>query len=214
MNAPPSVDPANDDSVLGTLNTVLQKFLQGIDDMLPARVVSYDRVANRATVMPVVSIVTTDGAQVGRATVSQLPVFQFGGGGVALSFNLKPGDLGWIKANDRDISLFLQSYGTGGPNTFRKHSFEDAMFFPDAMRDIVIAGEDEESATLQSLDGTVKVSVGADTLILQAGSAKIVMGPAGFDYTGPGFSINGIPFGTHRHGDVTTGTDISGVPIP
>ena len=31
------------------LETILDKFLQGVDDMLPARVVAYDRAKNRAT---------------------------------------------------------------------------------------------------------------------------------------------------------------------
>jgi hypothetical protein len=161
-NAPPSVDPANDDSLLGMANTILRKFLQRVDDMLPARVVSFDREANRVTLAPMVAMLTTAGAQVARAQVAEVPVFRFGGGGMLISFNLKPGDFGWMKASDRDISMFLQSWGGGPPNTLRMHTFEDAMFFPDAMRDVEFDPEDEENAVFQTLDGKYRVAIWAD----------------------------------------------------
>ncbi|OWK42477.1 hypothetical protein [Fimbriiglobus ruber] len=43
------------------------------------------------------------------------------------------GDTGWIKANDRDISLFKQTTAASSPNTARLHDFADAMFFPDTL---------------------------------------------------------------------------------
>jgi len=161
-NAPPSVDPANDDSLLGMAKTILRKFLQGVDDCLPARVVSFDRDANVATLAPMVALLTTAGAQVARAQVSDVPVFRFGGGGMLISFNLKPGDFGWLKACDRDISMFLQSGSGGPPNTLRMHTFEDAMFFPDAMRDVELNPEDEENAVFQTLDGKYRVAIWPD----------------------------------------------------
>ncbi len=158
-HANPSRDPANDDTLLGMARQVLDKFLQSVDDMLPARVVSYDRTSNRATVVPLVKLLTTDNRQITRAQFASVPVVQLGGGGVALTFNLMPGNLGWIKANDRDISLVLQAYRDNAPNTLRKHSFQDAMFIPDVMRGVTISGEDGEHATLQTLDGMTRLAV-------------------------------------------------------
>lgn len=159
QHAPPSRDPANDDSLLGMAKQILDKFLNGVDDMLPARVLSYDRATNRAAVMPMVKLLTTDNRQIGRAQVASVPVMQFGGDGIALSFNLKAGDLGWIKANDRDISLLLQGYKDSAPNTLRKHSLQDAVFIPDVMHGLTIAAEDAEHAVLQTLDGSVRVAI-------------------------------------------------------
>jgi hypothetical protein len=158
-NAPPSIDPANDDSLLGMANTILKKFLQRVDDMLPAKVVSYDRDANTATIQPMVAMLTTDGAQVARAQIAAVPVLLLGGGGHMLSFNLKPGDFGWLKASDRDISMFLQSWSAGPPNTVRLHSFEDSMFIPDAMRGYTINPEDDTNVVLQTLDGKYRIAV-------------------------------------------------------
>ena len=229
----PSRDPANDDSLLGMARQILDKFLAQIDDMLPARVVSYDREANRATVVPMVKLLTTDNRQVGRAQVASVPVMMFGGDGVALSFNLKAGDLGWIKANDRDISLMTQGYKDSAPNTLRKHSFQDAVFIPDVMHGLTLDAEDQEHAVLQTLDGSVRVAIWPDRVKISAGSlygefgpanitlsnggAGLVISPSGATAQGhfsfpDGVSIGGIEFGTHRHTGVQPGGGTSGGP--
>lgn len=232
-HAYPSRDPANDDSLLGMARQVLDKFLQQVDDCLPARVVSYDRTANRATVVPLVKLLTTDGRQVGRAQIASVPVTQFGGNGAVLSFDLKAGDLGWIKANDRDISLIMQGYKDAAPNTLRKHSFQDAVFIPDVMRGRTIAGEDAHNAVLQTLDGSVRIAlwpdrvkitvgakvveIGPTNITLTNGAAALTMTPTGSTFAGPvafpdGASIGGIEFGTHKHTGVQTGAGTSGGP--
>lgn len=197
-HAQPSRDPADDGSLLGMANTILKKFLQQVDDMLPARVVSYDRTTNRAQVLPLVKVLTTDGRQVGRAQIASVPVMQFGGGGFVLNFNLNEGDLGWIKANDRDISVVMQSYRENAPNSLRLHKFEDAVFIPDVMRGWTIAGEDAENAVLQTLDGSVRIALWPDRIKLTAGAIVYECGPAAHTFTGP-VIINGVIFDTHRH---------------
>lgn len=166
--APPSRDPANDGTLTGMLREVMGKMAQGLDDCLPAVVVAFDRTSNRATVKPLVQVLTTKGETVSRAQLVSVPVFQIGGGGFILNFNLKPGDLGWIKASDRDTSLFLQSYNEQRPNTKRMHSFSDGLFFPDVMRGYTINGEDAENAVLQNLDGTCRVSIWPDRVKITA----------------------------------------------
>ena len=229
----PSRDPANDDSLLGMARQILDKFLAQIDDMLPARVVSYDRASNRATVVPMVKLLTTDNRQIGRAQVASVPVMMLGGDGVALSFNLKAGDLGWIKANDRDISLITQGYKDSAPNTLRKHSFQDAVFIPDVMRGLTVNAEDETHAVLQTLDGSVRVAIRPDRVKITAGSLYGEFGPANITLdnggggvtvtpTGgtmkghwsfpDGASIGGIEFGSHKHTNVQPGGGTSGGP--
>lgn len=154
----PSFDPANRGDLAGTIRFVLTKFLQGLDDMLPAKVISYDRVTNRAQVQPLIAIVTTGDTQVQRAQVASIPVLQLGGGGFVISCPLNAGDLGWIKANDSDISLFLQFLQNSPPNTARLHSFEDGLFIPDTMfKGVTIA--DEGALVIQNVAGTVGISI-------------------------------------------------------
>lgn len=190
-NAPPSVDPSNEDSLQGVFDTVLRKFLQQTDDMLPARVISYDRDTNRAQVQPMVAMLTTAGEQVARAQIASVPVLLLGGGGHMLSFNLKPGDFGWVKANDRDISMFLQSWSGGPPNTRRMHTFEDALFIPDAMRSYTINGEDDEAVVLQTLDGNIRISLNDTRVKVTAGANDIEINETDISITAPTINLNG-----------------------
>lgn len=175
-HAQPSVDPANDGSVLGMFKQLLGKFLQSVDDMLPAIVLSYDRVTNVAEVQPVIKMLTTEGTLVSRAPLSSVPVLQIGGGGFMLNFPLKAGDLGYIKANDRDITRFIQSMKETGPNTLRKHSFEDGVFIPSIVRGYTINSEDADNIVLQKLDGSVRVALWSDRVKVTAPHVVIVGG--------------------------------------
>lgn len=158
-NAPGSANTADADTLPGMIRFVLTKFLQKTDDMLPAQVIAYDRTTNRAQVMPLIQVVTTASEVVNRAVIASIPVLQLGGGGFVASFPIQPGDLGWIKANDRDISFFKKTLKNSAPNTQRKHSFEDAIFIPDSMfRNVTIAGEDTNNLVIQNNAGTVKIA--------------------------------------------------------
>jgi hypothetical protein len=172
-NANPSINPADNDTLTGTFRQVFNKLMQSSDFALPAKIISFDRESNRAQVQPLISILTTSDDVVSRAQISSIPVVQSGGGGYILSFNLKEGDLGWIIASDRDISLFLQSYSEQRPNTFRKHNFSDAVFFPDVMTGYDIDSEDSENAVLQNLDGSVKISLGSDKIKIKAETIEV-----------------------------------------
>ena len=163
--APFSRNPTNDDSLVGTFKVVLEKFLQDVDDMLPAQIIAYNRTTNMAQIQPLISMVTTDQTIIQRAQIMSCPVFQIGGGGFMLNFPIKTGDMGWMKANDRDISLFKQSWQSTIPNTSRKHSFADAIFIPSILTGFVLAGGDSTNLTLQSLNGSIRLSMGAGVCI-------------------------------------------------
>ena len=163
-----SRDPANDDSLTGTFKEVLRKFLQRTDDMLPAMVQNYDRARNLARVQPLIQVVDTEGQRFNRAPLANVPVLLLGGGSFFVSFHLPAGSLGWIKANDRDISLFLQGFANNRPNTRRMHTFEDSVFIPDIMTGYTIAGEDQQAAVIQSTSGAVKISLTNERININA----------------------------------------------
>lgn len=216
-----SFDPSERHDLTGVIRYVLQKFLQGVDGMLPAMVVATNR--KTVSVQPLISIITTGVEIVQRPLISQIPVQWPGGGGFVFSFPLKPGDLGWIKANDRDISLFLQSIQAGNvaaspPNTSRKHSFSDAVFIPDTMSyGVTIADGDADNVVLQSYDGTTKIAMGTGVVNILA--------PTSMNITTPTLTVNGqivatesitsdgLVFNTHIHSGVTTGPDDTGEPV-
>lgn len=231
-NAPPSANPADETSMAGMLRLAIAKTLQGIDTMLPARVIAYDRERNRATVQPMIMIGTTTGAKVSRAQVAAVPVFQLAGGGFVMTFPLQPGDLGWLKANDRDVSLFLQSLNEEWPNTARSRSFADGVFFPDRLRSFTLDGADADRVVLQSADAAARVSVGADDVRIHAGATTVTVAADGVSIEAPAvdvtaplttfngnvnvtgtLTVGGLPFATHKHAGVSAGTGTSGGPV-
>ena len=181
-NSPLSNNPANNQSLDGVLRFREAKFANRLNNMLPALVIAYDRPSNRAQVQPLISRITTKGTILIRARVASVPVLQLGGGGFVMSFNVQAGNLGWLKANDQDISLFKQTYEQSPPNTKRKHNFSDAMFIPDVMTGYTIAEEDAGNAVLQSLDGSVRIALWPDKVKIT--SPKVAIGDT------PGFTPN------------------------
>ncbi len=216
INAPPSLNPANNDSMTGLFRQILDKFLQNIDDMLPARVIAYDRDSNMAQVQPLIQMVTTAGEQINRAQVARIPVFQIGGGNFILNFPIKSGDLGWIKSNDRDISNFVSNYQGAQPNTKRKHSFEDAVFFPHVMTGYTINGEDSDNVVLQNLSGSVRIALWDDQVKITA--PKIILDSPTIECTGDITAVGDIIAGpisarTHVHSGVETGSGNTQEPV-
>lgn len=233
-NSKPSVNPANTGTMQGMMRHILDKYMQDVDDMLPARVVGFNGDRNNPLVsVQIMYLVTkTDGSTIPMSQLASIPVMTMSGGGFLLSFPIKPGDMGWIKANDQDMSLFFQSGEASPGNTQRMHSFEDGVFIPDIMRGWTIDPVDQENVVLQSLDGTVKLSLSTDTVRMEANSDYVEIGPSGikssgdWDHTGKvtitgniestgTVKNNGKNIGsTHTHSGVTVGISNTGTPNP
>ena len=173
LNNNPSINPANEDSLTGSFRHIFGKLLQDVNGMLPAQVIAYDRTKNLVLVQPLIMMVTTEGENIQRAQIASIPVLQIGGGNFLINFNLNTGDLGWILANDRDISNFLSTFKQSAPNTFRKNNFADSLFIPNVLTNYNIAGEDSGNAVFQSTDGTVKISLGTNKIKIAAENVEI-----------------------------------------
>jgi len=232
MNSTPNVDAADDGSLPGVLKAYLRSFIrENLDDMLPATVVAYDDATNRAVIRPLIMIGTTDGKKVSRGSIPNIPVFRFGGGGFFMRFPIKAGDFGWLKASDRDVSLMFQRGGLEDwPNTERLHSFSDAMFFPDTIKDWAIDGGNADALVLQSMDGSVCIALHDGELTYKAPSMRVEvletewignvsltgsLTTAGGDVSMSGGTIthNGKNIGsTHTHSGVQTGSGNTGGP--
>lgn len=216
--APPSINPTNYGSLTGMLGFVMTKWLQGIDDMLPAEVVAYNRATNLAQVQPLIPMVTTDGITIARAPLQSIPVVQAGGGGFLISFPIQPGDLGFIKANDRDISIFIQSWQSSIPNTARKHSFSDGVFIPNVFTGYTISGGDAANMVIQSLDNSVKITLAPTAITVEAPTVTVVSTGGVTNITGnlhvsADVVISGKSFLSHVHGGVMSGGSDTGVPV-
>lgn len=160
----------------GDFSAAIRKYMQSyirenVDDMIPAKVISYDPNTNRATVQPLISIQDQQGNKHPRAALSNIPVYRPGGNGFFISFPLKAGDFGWLKSSDRDYSLMLQSEKTEAPNTERFHSFSDGMFFPDTLSgwDNNVSGDD---LSIRNKAGTTSLSMASGGMNISAANTN------------------------------------------
>lgn len=160
----------------GDFSASIRRYMQSyirenVDDLLPAKVISYDPNTNRATVQPLISIQDQQGNKHPRAALSNIPVYRPGGNGFFISFPLKAGDFGWLKASDRDYSLMLQSEKTEAPNTERFHSFSDGMFFPDTLSGWAgnVSGDD---LSIRNKAGTTNLSMASGGMNISAANTN------------------------------------------
>lgn len=227
----PNTDIASESSLAGQLMGAFRNLMMNTDDMLPATVVSYDDATNRAVIKPLVMMVSTEGQRIPRAPVHNIPVFRFGGGGFFIRVPLKPGDFGWLKANDRDISLIFQRGGLEDePNTHRLKSFSDAMFFPDSVKGWMVDGKNIDALVIQSLDGSVCLAlhngqVVLDTPVFEVNAAESIFNGnvtvngnhqtnGNSESNGGTMRHNGKNIGAdHQHSGVQPGSGNSGVPV-
>lgn len=206
--APSSRNPADNDTLAGLLRTMKVSVLKDLDDCLPAKALAFVRATARATIQPLIQMVTTAGERVSRAQVASIPVYQMGAGGFVISFPVKAGDTGYLKACDRDVSLFLQGGRETQPNTKRMHSFEDGLFLPSVLSGFTVAGEDQDNLVIQTLDGSVRIALWPDKIKitgrLEVEGEIIATG----NVTGSGINLV-----THHHTGVQTGSSNTGGPV-
>ena len=126
-----------------------------------------------------------------------------------LNFNLKAGNLGWVLASDRDISLFLQSYSQTPPNTARMFSFSDGLFIPDVMKGYTINAEDAENAVFSTVDGTIRIAISTTGVKITAPTVTItgaLEAENGITVTGGG----GTPFNVTGNMNLTGNIAVTG----
>jgi len=209
----PSRNLDADTNLPDVLELAIRKHMLQHNDMLPARIVSWNPSINRAQVEILYMVTMTDSSVHQMGAPAEVPTFVIGTGKTALVWPLKPGDLGWIKATDRDITLFLQSYKADAGASPRIHCFEDGIFIPDAMKDFVVV--DADGVSLQTLDGTssvvvkdgsIKLSVGSTVLTItddQITSNKVINAP---QFTDGSVSLIGH---VHKENDVKGNTGVA-----
>lgn len=169
----PSGSLLADSSLDSMMSLVGRKILMEKDDMLPAKIISWDPATNRAQIEILYHVTMTSGSMHQLSAPAEVPVQFPGGSGFILTFPLKAGSLGWIKAADRDMSLFLQSYDAQPGNTPRIHCFEDGVFIPDVMHGFTLA--QGEGISIQTVDGNNAVSLTADKAVLKVGGASLTL---------------------------------------
>lgn len=165
-----SLDENNKGNLAGTFDLALQKMQQRLCIMLPCVVKKVNRNKNSVSVQPLITLLAMNGETPARGIIEDIPIGNLSAGGFIINFPVKVGDYGYIKSNDRDISLFKKSFKMSKPNTIRKNDFADAIFVPDVIdyNKYQIASEDVEALVIQSYDNSTKISLSTNKIILQA----------------------------------------------
>lgn len=188
------------DTLEGVLLELVDSIMRRAEVQLPCTVIRVSADRRRVTVRPLIRIVGRDGSTLQRDTIDGVPVYQAGAGDLLMSFPVKTGDVGWIMANDRDISLFKQSYGDSAPGTARMHSFSDSVFVPDLMTNFQIAAEDAAAVVLQNRSGSVKIALDQNQIRIVNGTSRVEINPTNV-------IINGATI--TQAGDVVTAAGVS-----
>lgn len=163
--------------LLGAMNSAFRGEKINTDNCLPAIVQEYDRVNNVATVQILIQWVDVNDGLHSRMPMAGINVLSLGGGGFHINFPIKPGDLGWIFATDRDISLFKQSLSESRPNTGRLHKFEDGWFAPDVLRKYTINEADSAAMVIQSTNGLTRIAISEGMVKITAPTSTTVDSP-------------------------------------
>lgn len=174
---------ADRSSLSAVIDFALKQFqLFETNQQLPAEVLSFDRARNMATVRPLIVFTAMDNTLIPRDQIVDVPVLSLGGGKFHISFPIAKGDLGWITASDRDLSLFLQSLKQSKASTNRTHDFADSLFVPDVFRKYTVAGEDSGAMVIQSTDGATKISLRGDNILIA--TSKVLVRAPESEFTG------------------------------
>lgn len=195
-------DAAYNEELSGFTAKLVESVKKAIEKCIPCEVTEINAERTKVSIKPLIKILGRDGSETPREEIKGLTVFNAGAGGMLISFQISVGDLGWIEASDRDISLFLQSYTDSKPATGRKHSFSDARFIPDIMRNFTIAAEDSAALVIQNKTGSVKIALDQSEIRIKNDSASIVVSgssvtgvaPGGFDLNGFTIAADGTAF--------------------
>lgn len=169
INQQPSQNPNDKNDLIGTLKLAFNKLMQQINVMLPASVTAVNDNGS-VNVKPLITMLGTNAQQVERAVIYDVPMLQLGAGGYVLRFTPQVGDIGWVKACDRDISNFLNTLKMARPKTLRKHNFSDAVFMPHPMSGVNAV---EGGAVLQSLDGRVSIALDGTEINIVANTVNV-----------------------------------------
>lgn len=217
----PSYNPADAQSETGLYEFLIDKALQKMEKVAPAKILKYDNKTNRAEVQILNLSITSTGEKLPQKPIPNVPVLMLSGGGFTMSFPMKKGDIGWLVAADRDISIFKQLLDMFTPNTYQKHRYKDSFFIPDKVNGFEISEDEQDAVLITSLDGTTKISlrdgqarITAPKTIINSADTAVngnlsVSGTvtAGGDVTGANISLS-----THIHGGVQTGSGTTGDP--
>lgn len=189
---------------------------------MPGIIEAVDLVAMTCSIQPSIQgvVANEDGSteNVNMPLLIHVPICFPQAGGFVMTFPMVPGDEVLVVFASRCIDSWWQSGGIGVQSEVRMHDLSDGFAIPGPFsQPNVIPSISTTGAQLRNRAGTTYVEISADGGIkLVSPTAVTVPGDlivTGTIATTGGLTNEGIPFASHVHGGVTTGSGSTGVPV-
>jgi phage baseplate assembly protein gpV len=212
---------------------------------MPAIIQSFNPVAMTCEVKPTITglLRTPEGnyQQVEMPLLLDCPVFFPGGGGVTLTFPIKPGDECLVVFASRCIDAWWQLGGIQGQAEYRMHDISDGFIFAGVRSQPRAFNVDTNAAQLRSDDGAAFVEINPTSHNIKAQTSANINAQSGGNITAnasgeiiataptiklvgnveitgnlniSGTTVgNGINLNTHVHDGVQTGGGNTGAPV-
>ena len=184
------------------LNSLKKNIFFKLNVCLPANVIKYNSSNNTVDIQPSIQVVLTDNKFMDMPQIFDVPVLELGGKGLSVKIPLQTGDTGIVIFCDRDISLFKQEKKNTQPNTLRKHDLADGIFIP-----MKFGNSGSSNISIQNTDGSVKFEITSSGINVKG---NIVV-DGEITATDVKTDTN-ISLKSHKHLDVRSGSDTSGLP--
>ena len=165
---------SNRDNFSAALTYLINYIRNGVDCVMPAIILEYDRATHKATVQPIIKIKyeKSEGnyEYKDRPILKSVSVFHLRAGGFDIDIPLKKGDTGWLIASDRDGYIakkrnseadVSKNQGAQEPATNDTHTFGVGFFIPDSWCETSVDDKDKNGLVISTLndDGSTKMKI-------------------------------------------------------
>lgn len=181
----------NENTLIGLSNKIIESTSLKIENALPAKVIEVKN-RNIVDVQPLIKKADSTGKTYQRQVIKNVPVLNSGSSKGCFSIPLSKGDLGWIIANDRDISGYLSTLKEATPATYRKHSFSDSFFIPARMQEIKVS--DNESTFILTDDPNVLIQINKNEIKVKNNGAVLTLTGNEIKIDADSINLNGTIF--------------------
>jgi hypothetical protein len=186
---------------------------------LPCIVQSINFAQMTLTAQPAIKGVTYDQnnnpTYVSLPLIADVPIVFPSAGGLSLTLPITAGDEVLVVFASRCIDAWWQSGGIQMPLEMRMHDLSDGFAIPG------ISSIPNVLPNISSTSAQLRTKAGTSYIELTKTGVINLVSPAGINITGNLLvtgeitgGVDAVPLSTHTHGGVTTGSDVTGVPIP
>ncbi|MDE2846012.1 MAG: Gp138 family membrane-puncturing spike protein [Gemmatimonadota bacterium] len=167
-------DDVNFDSLSVALDFVLTQWRKGLHTSVPGLVEIYDPTTRRARVKFALKQVRTDGSEVAKAPIVDVPVVFPSGGGFTLTFPIAQGDPVMVLFSERGIAAFKKTFAEATPTEGQYHQETDAVALP-GFGPLSITPADTDASVWQTEDGDHSVRLRNDRVEIHSGRTNVLV---------------------------------------